>query len=119
MKAWLTAITILFGASACTPGLVSKLPYYKLSVMQGVPFDASAILALRTGMTRQQVQMEIGSPLLNQTWRNNRWDYVYAIAKGGKIQEKHTLTIYFNHDVVSQIEGDALDYARSQINQGK
>ena len=58
MKTHLLAIAAIAALSACTPKLVEKLPYYKLSVVQGIPLDANAVLALRAGMTRQQVAME-------------------------------------------------------------
>ena len=101
--------------SACTPTLVEKLPYYKLSVVQGSPLEAEHILALYTGMTRQQVIMEIGTPLLNPSFRD-QWTYVYEIVRGNKIKESRSLTIHFNGDIVTHIEGDALDYAREQLN---
>jgi len=101
--------------SACAPRLVEKLPYYKLSVVQGVPLDAASVLALRPGMTRQQVALEIGTPLLNNAFRTDRWDYVYEIVRGGKVKEHRNLSVYFNaDDTVSRVEGSALDYAREQ-----
>ena len=102
--------------SACTPKLVEKLPYYKLSVVQGIPLDANAVLALRAGMTRQQVAMEIGTPLLNNAFRTDRWDYVYEVVRGNKVKEHRNLSVYFDaNGAVSRIEGNALDYAREQI----
>lgn len=102
---------------ACTPKMVDKLPYYKLKVVQGMPFDAQRVLALQTGMTRTQVQMEIGTPLLNPFFRQNRWDYLYKIVRGGQVQENRYLTVHFHGDTVSRIEGTALDYAREQVAQ--
>lgn len=100
--------------SACTPKLVEKLPYYKLTVVQGVPFEAQRVLALQAGMTRAQVQMELGSPLLHPSFRQDRWDYVYEIVRGGKTKERLNLSVHFQGDTVSRIEGSALDYAREE-----
>ena len=98
------------------PNWLKKLPYYKLSVVQGIPLDANAVLALRAGMTRQQVAMEIGTPLLNNAFRTDRWDYVYEVVRGNKVKEHRNLSVYFDaNGAVSRIEGNALDYAREQI----
>ena len=116
MKTHLLAIAAIVALSACTPKLVEKLPYYKLSVVQGIPLDANAVLALRAGMTRQQVAMEIGTPLLNNAFRTDRWDYVYEVVRGNKVKEHRNLSVYFDaNGAVSRIEGNALDYAREQI----
>jgi len=75
-----------------------------------------AVLALRAGMTRQQVAMEIGTPLLNNAFRTDRWDYVYEVVRGNKVKEHRNLSVYFDaNGAVSRIEGNALDYAREQI----
>ncbi len=118
LKPLLLAASILVGLNACTPVLVDKLPYYKLDVVQGVPFDPQPVLSIQPGMTRQQVALELGTPLLKSVFRENRWDYVYEIVRGGKIKQKTSLTVHFNGDVVSSVEGDALEAARQQM-QGK
>ena len=116
LKTHLLAIAAIAALSACTPKLVEKLPYYKLSVVQGIPLDANAVLALRAGMTRQQVAMEIGTPLLNNAFRTDRWDYVYEVVRGNKVTEHRNLSVYFDaNGAVIRIEGNALDYAREQI----
>lgn len=116
VKALLSAAALAVCVSACTPALVEKLPYYRLSVVQGIPLDAASVLAVKEGMTRQQVEMEIGAPLLRPSFRADRWDYVYEVSRGSKVKENHTLTIHFSADgTVNRIEGDALDFARQQI----
>ena len=114
MKTPLLAAVAVLSLGACAPRLVEKLPYYKMSVVQGVPLDARAILAVRPGMTRNQVQMEIGAPVLRPSFRNDRWDYVYEVSKGGKTKEQRNLTVLFQGDTVSGIEGSALDKALAQ-----
>ena len=96
MKTHLLAIAAIAALSACTPKLVEKLPYYKLSVVQGIPLDANAVL--------------------NNAFRTDRWDYVYEVVRGNKVKEHRNLSVYFDaNGAVSRIEGNALDYAREQI----
>ncbi|UOP04342.1 outer membrane protein assembly factor BamE [Conchiformibius kuhniae] len=91
-------------AAGCTPKTVEQLPYYKLPVVQGMPLDAEAVAAVRPGMTREQVQLYIGTPLLRPLFRNDRWDYVYERTRGGKVKETRTLTVYFQGNMVSRVE---------------
>lgn len=115
MNARFLLLATILGITACTPKMADKLTPYKLTVVQGTPLEANHVLALQEGMTREQVQMEIGSPLLNQSFRSNRWDYVYEIVKGGKVKESRSLTVYFDNDRVIKIEGSALDDAKEQL----
>lgn len=117
MKNWFIAATIMASLTACTPKLVEKLPYYKLAVIQGMPLEPKSVLAIKEGMTREQVQLYIGAPLLRPSFRDTQWDYNYEVLRGGKIKESRTLTIYFQGDKVQRIEGTALDYAREMIAQ--
>lgn len=103
--------------SACTPTLVSKLPYYKLPVVQGTQLDPEAVLSLHVGMTREQVALFIGKPLLRTGFNNSQWDYNYEVSRGGKIKEQRDLTVYFSGDKVSRISGTAIDYAKEQLQQ--
>lgn len=115
MKNWFIAAVMLASLTACTPKLVEKLPYYKLPVIQGMPLEPKSILAIQPGMTREQVQLYIGSPLLRPSFRQTQWDYNYEVLRGGKVKESRTFTVYFQGDTVSHVEGTALDYARERI----
>lgn len=115
MRFYTLLLMSIFTLSACTPTLVEKLPYYKLTVVQGMPLETEHILALKVGMSRQQVLMEIGEPILQPSFRNDQWTYVYEVIRGNKVKENRQLTIYFNQDTVTRIEGDALTYAQKQL----
>lgn len=115
-KVWIAA-TLLASLTACTPKLVEKLPYYKLPVIQGMPLEPKSVLAIQAGMTREQVQLYIGAPLLRPSFRDTQWDYNYEVLRGGKVKESRTLTVYFQGNVVSRVEGSAIEYAREQIAQ--
>lgn len=117
MKKMLMLAVAVWGLGACTPRVVEKLPYYKMPVVQGVPLDNEAVLSLQTGMTREQVKLKIGEPVLRSAFRENQWHYNYQIMRGGKIKEERNLTIYFDGNVVAKITGSALEAARKQDKQ--
>ena len=115
MKTWFMITAAALSLAACTPSVVEKLPYYKMPVVQGIPLDVDVIMSVQTGMTREQVELTLGKPLLRPAFRDNQWVYDYAIMHGGKIKEKRDLTVYFNGDRVSRVSGSALDYAHKKI----
>ncbi len=85
-----------------------------MPVVQGMPLDSDAVLSLQVGMTREQVKLKIGEPLLRPSFFDNQWHYNYQIMRGGRVHEERNLIVYFNGNVVAKISGSALDYAREQ-----
>jgi outer membrane protein assembly factor BamE len=68
-------------------------------------------MKLRPDMTRSQVRFVLGSPLLVDPFRTDRWDYVYVYEKAGEVTEKRHLTVFFENDVLSRLEGERGDLA--------
>jgi outer membrane protein assembly factor BamE len=46
----------------------------------------------------------MGSPLIVDAFRDNRWDYVYVLREKGELVEQKRLTIYFDDDKLVNIE---------------
>ncbi|HRD50589.1 MAG: outer membrane protein assembly factor BamE [Candidatus Competibacter sp.] len=89
-----------------TTGCESLLPsFYSVPVRQGNYLDPAMVSQLRPGMTRQQVQRIMGTPLVADPFHQNRWDYYYQYGKGGKITEQRHITLFFNGDTLDRIEG--------------
>lgn len=101
----LIASTLLM--SACSTERFSYFPSYKLQIIQGNVLDEQAVAQLRVGMTANQVQLLLGTPLLQDPFHANRWDYTYEVSRNGIIEqaESRNLTIFFKDGVVSRIEG--------------
>jgi outer membrane protein assembly factor BamE len=79
---------------------------YKIDIQQGNIVDEEIVSKLKPGMTRSQVRFALGTPLVTDVFRNNRWDYVYRLAPKGKIAEARQLTVFFEGDRLTRIEGD-------------
>ncbi|UOO78217.1 outer membrane protein assembly factor BamE [Neisseria sp. Dent CA1/247] len=109
------AIAALLGLGACSAERVSNFPSYKLKVIQGNQLDARAVASLQPGMSRDQVQLMLGTPLLRDPFHNNRWDYTFNISRNGVIKEQRTLTLYFDNDRLARAEGNAIEYAIQQL----
>ena len=109
-------IAAVIGLSACSAERISNFPSYKLKVIQGNQLDARAVSSLQQGMSRDQVQLLLGTPLLRDPFHSNRWDYTYEISRNGVVNQAETrnLTVWFENDRLVKAEGNALEYARQQ-----
>lgn len=95
-----------------TAGCESYLPsFYKVPVRQGNYFDQAMIEQVRPGMTKQQVQRILGTPLIADPFHQNRWDYYYHFKKGGEITERRHITLFFSGDVLDRIDDGAANPA--------
>ena len=106
----------VIGLSACSAERISNFPSYKLKVIQGNQLDARAVSSLQQGMSRDQVQLLLGTPLLRDPFHSDRWDYTYEISRNGVVNQAETrnLTGWFENDRLVKAEGNALEYARQQ-----
>ena len=106
----------VIGLSACSAERISNFPSYKLKVIQGNQLDARAVSSLQQGMSRDQVQLLLGTPLLRDPFHSDRWDYTYEISRNGVVNQAKTrnLTVWFENDRLVKAEGNALEYARQQ-----
>lgn len=79
---------------------------YKIDVQQGNIVSQEMIDQLRPGMTRSQSRFVMGTPLMQDTFHPNRWDYLYTIEPGGgeRLQERQALL--FQQDTLVGLDGD-------------
>jgi outer membrane protein assembly factor BamE len=61
---------------------------------------------LKPGMTRRQVRYVMGTPLLEDTFTPNRWDYYYSKKDSDGELSRERVSIYFNGDILSHFSGD-------------
>ena len=102
------ALAALIGLSACSAERVSLFPSYKLKVIQGNELDPRAVVSLQAVMSRDQVQLLLGTPLLRDAFHADRWDYTFNTSRNGIIKDRSNLTVYFENDVLVRAEGDAI-----------
>ena len=103
------------GLSACSAERVSNFPSYKLDVVQGNELDARAVASLYGGMSRDQVQLMLGTPLLRDPFHADRWDYTYNISRNGVAKDIRVLTLHFENNTLVRAEGNAIEYAKQQL----
>jgi len=79
---------------------------YTLDIQQGTAVDQKMIDRLKAGMTRNQVSLVLGTPLLADVMHADRWDYVYYTRKNGQVGEWRRFTCFFKEDRLDSITGD-------------
>lgn len=79
---------------------------HRIDVQQGNALDQENVSRLKPGLNRSQVRFLLGTPLVVDPFRTDRWDYVYVNYKGGKLAEQKRITLFFDGDTLARIEGD-------------
>lgn len=81
---------------------------HRIDVRQGNYVDQRMVSQLRQGMTREQVRYVLGSPLVVDMFRTDRWDYAYRYTEGWGEPQKRNLSLYFVGDRLDRVEGDVV-----------
>jgi outer membrane protein assembly factor BamE len=100
-------ITLLLAGCGNVPMLPSLQPY-KIEIQQGNYVTQDMVAKLKPGMTRSQVRFALGTPLIVDPFRTDRWDYVYMLHKQGNLVEQRQVTVVFKGEVLDRIEGDVV-----------
>jgi outer membrane protein assembly factor BamE len=103
MRIVLIALTIA-SLSAC--GFVGFPGVYKINVEQGNIVTPEMAAQLKPGMTRRQVKFILGTPLVEDTFNKDRWDYLYSKRNGKKVLSQSRLTVEFDGDLLANVTGD-------------
>ena len=70
---------------------------------------------LRPGLNRRQVRYIMGTPLIEDAFHNDRWDYRYLLRNGSETLSTTQLTLWFEGDELVRAEGpDAPDWGDDQ-----
>jgi outer membrane protein assembly factor BamE len=93
-------------ASGCEG--VSLIRPYKMDIQQGNVVTPEMIARLQPGMTRSQVRFTLGTPLVVDPFRADRWDYVYLHARRGVVTEQRRIVVVFKDDKLVRVEGDVV-----------
>ncbi|MGB4948755.1 MAG: outer membrane protein assembly factor BamE [Candidatus Competibacter denitrificans] len=88
-----------------TAGCQSAIPsFYTPPVRQGNYIDAALVAQLHPGMSKQQIQRTLGTPLVTDPFHQSRWDYYYQYGKGTKITEQRRVTLFFTGDTLERLD---------------
>lgn len=96
IRAALFTLAALNFASACV---------YRQDIPQGNFYKDEDVAKLEKGMTREQVQFIMGSPMIADPFHPDRWDYVLYVDSLEDARDfNQRVTVWFENDKVSRIE---------------
>jgi outer membrane protein assembly factor BamE len=87
---------MLLGSAGCV---------YRLNISQGNIVEEEDLDKVELGMTRNQVRFLLGTPMVADSFHQDRWDYVYFVKIGrNDATGKRWVTVVFDGDTVSEIQ---------------
>ena len=96
--------TAVFALNACSLPRLPRL--HKVVIQQGNVVTQEMIDKLKPGMTREQVAFVMGQPVMQNTFNNDRWDFVYSLEVPGVLRQTAIVTLYFETEVLAYFTGD-------------
>jgi outer membrane protein assembly factor BamE len=110
----LTVAGCLFCALASCGSNFGFPGVYRINVEQGNVVNAEMIEKLRPGLNKRQVRYIMGTPLIEDSFHEDRWDYRYLLRNGTETIAETRLTLWFDGDELARVEGpDAPEWAVS------
>lgn len=79
---------------------------YRIDIPQGNIITQDMVDQLRPGLTKRQVNFILGTPLIRDTFDQDRWDYVYSYQPGGGERLQERLAVFFEDGALVRFEGD-------------
>lgn len=112
-RALLLAPALLLLASCGSIDRITKNPPnwltpYRADIGQGNFITQDQASRLQKGMSREQVRALLGTPLLVDPFRDNRWDYVFDIRRGDGGRDRRRYFVRFEKDQLVEWGGDEL-----------
>ena len=103
----LSVILATLLVAGCGTALPTVKPF-KLDIQQGNVVTSKMLLQLRPGMTKSQVRFIMGTPLIQDSFHGNRWDYVYQLREAGKVKEQRRVILDFENELLKTVRGDVV-----------
>ena len=78
---------------------------HKIDIQQGNVITQELVDSLKLGMEKKQIQRLLGSPMIEDPFHRDRWDYLYRFVTGdtGEIQSGYVV-LFFKDDLLTAID---------------
>lgn len=91
----------------CLSVAVSSGCVYRAAISQGNLIKQEDLDQAEIGMTRNQIRFLLGTPMIDDPFHRDRWDYVYYLKVGREDATfKRWVSVIFTDDRVSEILKD-------------
>ncbi len=105
LRLFAAAGVIALGLAGCSARMPTA---YSPPLQQGNVIEQESLSKLKLGMTRSQVRFLLGTPLVVDVFRNDRWDYVYFLRRQGQAPQQRRVTVFFDGEQLARIDGDVV-----------
>ena len=78
-----------------TDSFLGFITPYRIEIVQGNAVTKEQAAQVRPGMTREQVQAILGTPMLADPFHADRWDYFFALRNQGSAPQRRVVTAHF------------------------
>lgn len=97
-------VTLSLFTTAC--GLITP---YRIEIQQGNYVTQEMVVQLKPGLTRDQVRYVLGTPLLNDIFHEERWDYVFVRQRANSRDvEYRRIAVFFEDGKLKRVDGDSV-----------
>jgi outer membrane protein assembly factor BamE len=105
---------LALGGCGYVPTIPGITPY-RIDIQQGNYISSEMVAQLKPGMSKEQVRLTLGTPLLTDIFHADRWDYLYYREKAaGAKPEQRKLTVYFEDGKLTRLDGDVVAAGATQ-----
>jgi outer membrane protein assembly factor BamE len=104
-----SALAVATALAGC--GYVPRIPGitpYKMEIQQGNYVSQEMVARLQPGMSKEQVRLVLGTPLLTDIFHAERWDYVYWHEDEAGKREQRKLAVFFDEGKLARLDGDVV-----------
>ena len=103
------SVALLFAGCSYIP----QISPYRMEIQQGNLVNQEMVSKLTVGMTKEQVRFVLGTPLIIDPFRVDRWDYVFLRQRENSSEvEKRRVVVFFEENKLTRLEGDVVAGAK-------
>lgn len=78
-----------------TDSFLGVITPYRIDVIQGNAVTREQVALVQPGMTREQVQAVLGTPMLADPFHADRWDYFFSLRRPGTAVQRRVVVAHF------------------------
>lgn len=90
---------------------------HRMDIQQGNVITEETLNKLVVGLDKRKIRGIAGTPLINDPFRTDRWDYVYSFTHGITREKQYSyVTLFFEDDVLVDVKVHAQPLKEEDIN---
>jgi outer membrane protein assembly factor BamE len=98
-----------------TDSLLGFITPYRIDIVQGNAVTREQAALVRPGMSRLQVREILGTPLVADPFHADRWDYIFTLRRPKAGEQRRSVIVRFEGEVVKDIEAPELPSERDFV----